>query len=129
MTYQLSMSECSSCGTHLGHLIENYYNFSSTLIEDIRAHGGIPILNDDYITSDGRDLKQLYLTVYYKWLAEDPPSRSFYTPINVIQRALLRHIQLTPKDLPYTVEADGQRGLHEPRMCCLRMFLCDPSTD
>jgi len=125
MTYQLSMSECSSCGTHLGHLMEDYYNFSSTLIEDIRANGK-PLLNEDYYTSDGRDLKELYLTVYYEWLDSN---KSSYTPINVIQRALLRHIPLKEEDLPYAVEADGQRGMHEPRVCCLRMFLCDPSTD
>ncbi len=123
------MSECSACGTHVSHLMENYYDFASALIEDIRASAdGIPKLRDEYITSDGRDIKEMYLKVYYAWL-EKNPGKSLYTPINVLQRALLRHFPLTEAELPYATEADGQRGLHEPRVCCLRMFLCDPTTD
>jgi DNA-directed RNA polymerase subunit N (RpoN/RPB10) len=128
MTYQLPMIECSSCGTHIGHLMENYYDFATQLITDINLNDGIPNLDNEYITVDGRDLKVLYLKTYYQWLKKNP-NQNFYTPINVLQRALLCHVAIKEEDLPYAVEADGQRGLHEPRICCLRMFLCDPTTD
>lgn len=93
-------------------------------MDDLDQNDGVPALKDNYVSSDGRDLSQ-YISVYYKWAAENP-ERALLEPANVVARAILSLVPLEEKDLPYAVEEDGQRGAFEARICCLRMFQTDP---
>ena len=120
---QLSMIECSSCGQQLGHLYEDYYELTIKLERELK-NGKI---DGSYKTRHGDDLS-MFLKTYYDW-ATDNAEKAVFQPANIIARALLRIKELDTKDLPFGMktELDGQRDVHEVRVCCLRMFQCDPS--
>lgn len=123
--YELPMLECSSCGTHLGHLYEIYYTLRDQLTDDLVING---TPNQTYTGANGDDLTP-FITTYYEWLnTVDKDKVPDHQPSNIIARALLRTRELEKEHLPFgsAKEDDDQMSVHEARICCLRMFQTDP---
>ena len=125
---QLPMIECSSCGKQVGHLYEDYQQFTRNLLKDIEQNGMPPALNDDYVTTgeeEPRDIKP-YLETYYNWCAANGATP--FNANNIIIRALLGLVPLEDSAIPYSIEEDGQRGYYEVKICCMTMLMTDPSS-
>jgi DNA-directed RNA polymerase subunit N (RpoN/RPB10) len=121
--YDNPMLECSSCGTHLGHLYEDYHALSARLTKDLQS-GSL----GQYVTRADDDLTE-FISTYYKWYGSvDKSLYPKHEPGNIVARALLRTRKLKEEHLPFgsTTEPDGQISVHETRICCLRMLQTDP---
>lgn len=129
------MIECSSCGNHLGHLMQDYLNMSKQLMRDIVSADNeyetlLDLLQDNkdkYEYEDGNISE--FLTTYYTW-AKDHVELDLFNPSNLVARALLAMRPLDASHLPFgQLGPDGQRNSYEARICCMTAFQCTPLSD